>query len=71
MSENKIEVASIKATARRCRQEGIPLGEYTLRRMVRSGELPATKIGKNDRAIINWEDIQMLFVTPQQNEERA
>lgn len=34
------DIATIRNTAARCREEGIPVGEKTLRRWVRGAEAP-------------------------------
>lgn len=58
MNKNNKQIASIRATAVRCRDAGLPLGETTLRALVRSGDLPATYVGQNKkRALIRWKDV--------------
>lgn len=40
------DVLSIAKTAERCRIEGIPLSQKTIRRFVKDGTLPAIQTGK-------------------------
>ena len=40
------DIATIRNTAARCREEGIPVGEKTLRRWVEEQKLPAVRTGR-------------------------
>lgn len=40
------EVAGIKATAQRLTSEGYPITEYSLRRAVKEGRIPAREVGR-------------------------
>lgn len=42
----KREVAGIKETARRLTSEGYPITEYSLRRAVKEGRVPAREVGR-------------------------
>ena len=42
----KKEVAGIKATAQRLTSEGYPITEYSLRRAVKEGRIPAREVGR-------------------------
>lgn len=46
------ELNTIRGTARRARDEGIPIPESALRRWVRSGELPCIRSG--NRVYLSW-----------------
>ncbi|MDL2294999.1 helix-turn-helix domain-containing protein, partial [Ruminococcaceae bacterium OttesenSCG-928-D13] len=53
---------SVHATAVRCRDEGLPIGETTLRALIHSGELKAYRVGKNkQRVLVNWHDVLQYF----------
>ena len=45
------DVLSIAKTAERCRIEGIPLSQKTIRRFVKDGTLPAIQTGKKSFAV--------------------
>ena len=42
-------------TAARCREEGIPVGEKTLRRWVDEGKLPAVHTGR--KILVSWQNL--------------
>lgn len=39
------DVLTIREAVQRCRAEGLPISEYTLRRWVKTGVIPCRKIG--------------------------
>lgn len=41
----KTDLLTIRKTVERCRDEGIPLPEKALRRLVKNGDIPAIKSG--------------------------
>lgn len=53
------DLASIHATAERCKAENIPLPESALRRFVKNGDIPAILSG--NRALLHWSNV-LLFV---------
>ena len=40
------DVLSIRETVQRAKAEGLPISEYTLRRLIRSGEIPIRRVGQ-------------------------
>lgn len=50
-----VDLASIHATAARCKAEGIPLSETAIRRFVKCGQLPAVRIGA--KALLYWPNV--------------
>lgn len=46
------EVATIRATIKRARAEGVGISETALRRLVKTGQLPCTRSG--NRVYIAW-----------------
>lgn len=51
----KNDLASIRDTATRCKQEGLPLTECSLRRLAKQGDISACYIGK--KALLYWPNI--------------
>lgn len=49
------EIMNIQQTVQRAREEGIPLSSYTLRRAIRSKELPCRVVGKT--YLILWSNV--------------
>lgn len=49
------DIATIGNTAARCREEGIPVGEKTLRRWVGEGKLPAVHTGR--KILVSWQNL--------------
>lgn len=47
------DIATIRNTAARCREEGIPVGEKTLRRWVEEQKLPAVRTGR--KILVSWQ----------------
>lgn len=40
-----VDVLTVRETVRRCRAEGLPISEYTLRQWVKTGVIPCRRIG--------------------------
>lgn len=49
------DIATIRNTAARCREEGIPVGEKTLRRWVEEQKLPAVRTGR--KILVSWQNL--------------
>lgn len=50
-----IDLASIHATAERCKAEGVPLAECAIRRLVKTGGIPSVWTGR--RALVYWPNV--------------
>lgn len=50
-----IEMLTIRQVVERCKAEGLPVSEYALRQWVRSGVIPARKIGR--KALIYYPNV--------------
>ena len=48
-------LASIRQTALRCKNEGIPLAEKAIRKFIKNGKIPAVMSG--NKALILWENV--------------
>lgn len=53
------DLTSIALTAQRCKQEGIPLSETALRRLVKCGQIPAVVIGS--KSLLLWDNVLKLI----------
>lgn len=51
----KSDLATIRDTALRCKEEGLPLTECALRRFAQSGEIPACRIGS--KTLLYWTNV--------------
>lgn len=40
------DILTIREAVTRCKEEGIPVSEYTLRGWIRTGEIPVRKVGR-------------------------
>lgn len=49
------DIATIRNTAARCREEGTPVGEKTLRRWVEEQKLPAVRTGR--KILVSWQNL--------------
>lgn len=49
------DVLTVREAVTRCKAEGLPVSEYTLRQWVRSGAIPARKIGR--KALIYYPNV--------------
>ena len=49
------DIATIRNTAARCREEGIPVGEKTLRRWVEEQKLP--EVGSGRKIVVSWRNL--------------
>lgn len=49
------ELANIQNTAQRCKEEGISFSESALRTLVKSGDIPACRLGK--KVLIYWPNV--------------
>lgn len=41
-----IDVLTVRESVARCKAEGLPVSEYTLRQWVKTGAIPARKVGQ-------------------------
>lgn len=55
------DILSIAKTARRCKDEGIPLSEKALRRFVRLGNIPSIQTGK--KALLYFPNVRRFVET--------
>ena len=55
MMNEKIDIVNMKEAVQRAAELGIPLSEYTLRRAIRSGQLPCRIVGRT--YLISWEKL--------------
>lgn len=53
--KKRADIATIGNTVARCREEGIPVGEKTLRRWVDEGKLPAVRTGR--KILVSWQNL--------------
>ena len=60
------EMATIRATIKRARNEGVGITETGLRRLVKTGQLPCTRIG--NRVYIAW-PVLLRFLGVEQREK--
>lgn len=43
--DEKHDVVSVREAVQRSKSEGMPISEYTLRRVIKSGEIPVRQVG--------------------------
>ena len=55
MMNEKIDIVNRKEAVQRAAELGIPLSEYTLRRAIRSGQLPCRIVGRT--YLISWANL--------------
>ena len=51
-TNQRIDILKIKEAAKRARESGMSVSEYTIRRAIRSGQLPCRIIGRT--YLISW-----------------
>lgn len=58
--KNKVsDIATIAQTAARCKEEGIPVGEKTLRRWIAEDKVPAVYTGR--KALVSWRNLMRFL----------
>ena len=50
------EIMNVQETVQRCKSEGMPVSEYTLRRAIRSGAIPCRIVGRT--YLVAWSNVR-------------